>query len=813
MGDESAPTTLKGPPPGKPVNRKRHKSPLSRLVWTKIGVLVLGIFVVAIALLTGFGFPALAHLRLRAALVVDSPDAKNYDKWADTENYKKEDALWLYVWMWNLTNPEVVLAGGVPNYQEVGPYRHLTYNRAVNTEFYDDGNEVSYVQCIATFEEKPDKDSKDHFCNMHNETITMLNPYFISASRAAGADANLLGAATSAMLDSVVGQFTGTAFQDAVCGVAAASLLPKAKSDTVARVGERAFLKYWANATEDDATYPQNMRVSVKTPSMITVARATAAWDSAEAYSFCNAETRSKGVYEWVNAALDDAAARSDLQKATGMTATQVDLVADWLLLYAQVYGAPVVLAKYGVSELVDTGYLQWGSGSVLGGSIIDGTSKSCVPEFAVWSERVAQQSQTISVNQCKLLFESNYSITTTANMASFVALVKAQNWQVVNARYGLSPQTAAALAQYISYVNTCMVGPAFQSALANGGGLVATRTAEQWLWGTTNGVPYPDPLLKLLGVSTPRKFFNNDTTAENAITRNSRLRRKTGKDDLDNINYVFSRNDAEYVQWGVPIRVEGHDGARWPPYEDHPKSARLQLWNDDYKRPVELVYYDAYTLDNGLETHRYYSPGTAREINATFYNFIEGLVNLTNLNNGVPLFSSLPHLSGGAEMWMSNFTSNMIPDEEKYTTLFGVHSFSGITVYLNQMTQLNVMYDDNTAALCNTYYPNVQSDLLYPLWWSRKKSPHITTKVTEKLQMVEAFVDGGEEILIIATTGGIVIIIIGGVLLIAWVAYKLQKRHNKAKRLAYELEMQTASSSSPIPEPPPVSVPPDTQV
>lgn len=99
--------------------------------------------VFVVTLMVGIITPFLVHSMLekeiKKQIVVDSPKSPGYDSWVNNTT-PNSPPIWLNFYLFNVTNPAEVIAGGIPTVVEVGPYSYREYNVYFDVNFLDGGN-------------------------------------------------------------------------------------------------------------------------------------------------------------------------------------------------------------------------------------------------------------------------------------------------------------------------------------------------------------------------------------------------------------------------------------------------------------------------------------------------------------------------------------------------------------------------------------------------------------------------------------------------------------------------------------------------
>eukprot|EP01106_Pelomyxa_sp_JSP_P000248 TRINITY_DN1036_c0_g1_i5.p1 TRINITY_DN1036_c0_g1~~TRINITY_DN1036_c0_g1_i5.p1 ORF type:complete len:501 (+),score=156.13 TRINITY_DN1036_c0_g1_i5:218-1504(+) len=391
----------------------------------------------------------------------------------------------------------------------------------------------------------------------------------------------------------------------------------------------------------------------------------------------------------------------------------------------------------------------------------------TAIPEFSVYAKRIRNATVSLTLQQTKGLLEGSLALTSATNLGNFQMQAASGGIATIAATYNITVAVATHLVYYIRSVTTDFVNPKLAACYAIGGGLIATRTAEEWLFGTNHGAVYYDPFLALLGVSSQRKFFFNDTI-DGAIAHGIRFGRFTGKDDISKVAQLRERNNQTHWAWATPVAINGTDGTRYEPLFDAVADVgarpTLPMWNEDFRRPVTLAFVRMETI-RGADVAVYTSVTENRAVNPQFWNYVRGFVNFTSLYANTPMFGTWAHFTGvGSEDWISNFTadSEFEPDVEKYTSYFYVDPFSGLVVGVKLMSQVNIYLSPSSAALfTSATNSKVQRNTFYPLFWFNK-TQMMTEAQAGKVKLLPALIKGGTVSLAVLLTVGLAALLVG---------------------------------------------------
>eukprot|EP01105_Mastigella_eilhardi_P011632 TRINITY_DN267_c0_g1_i1.p1 TRINITY_DN267_c0_g1~~TRINITY_DN267_c0_g1_i1.p1 ORF type:complete len:839 (-),score=185.94 TRINITY_DN267_c0_g1_i1:1428-3944(-) len=680
------------------------------------------------------------------------------------------------MYLFNVTNAEGVLRGERPVVRECGPYSFKLYTMWLNATFSNKNKHVTLLtRSIYVF------DKERGGPNPFTDRVTLLNLWYLAYIGATGSEANLLVLMTGGVLASINTQLTSEAFQMQVLLATAATMVDTVRTTVVSSAYGTSFYGIWANYTVDPPSFPSNMRVAAVTgaPSGLSYAEALRLWDCSSSVSFCNTN---KGATLWATAASGDTAAASAIITATGISTAELSAVAAWFMNYVSNSATPYVLSTYGISQLADIGYVQFGYGTPLGGvSVSDLTGLAAPLEIAIWASRSMHTTFTLSVAKSKSILAGAYSLGTPSNLVMFSTLVQAGNFTTVASLWGGLTSTEATVVLSFA-LQSCLPNfavPALQQVEAEGGGLFSTRTAGQWMFATNaDGTPYADPLVSLLlGTNTAWGLVGNDTTVATALARNSTQTFNTGKKNLKDMWQTVAYNGVSNLTfWQQPVKVEGTDGTRFKPFLTSTGSLdKPKVYSNDLKRPMTM-YYRKTIKRHGIKLYRYDvdRDGLKRD-NDTYNQNIAGFFNMTAQPStmGAPVFASAPHfLYVPDETWLNNITGMSDPDEDLHATYTAIEPLCGNTMEAKSRLQLNIYLDQSwTDVRLGTLHTGITPRSMIPVYWTDKWGGISEDDANDYKDKVLSVDDMAQVILLACVISGTVLLIVGLTLLALWLA------------------------------------------
>jgi len=312
--------------------------------------------------------------------------------------------------------------------------------------------------------------------------------------------------------------------------------------------------------------------------------------------------------------------------------------------------------------------------------------------------------------------------------LGEFLELVQANDFTSIAALWNVDATKAVCFAYYIqTVIIPDAVIPQLNATYQAGGGLVVTRTVNEWLFTAQ------DPLLTLLGQPNGTSFVGNTTvTPAEAATRNyTYYRIYTGSNDL--YWSLMPYNDGvELPFWRNNVSITGYNGSQFLVNgaidDENPGGHPLLLWNDLINRSIPFQNIGSDTWDG--VTVRYLTltddalaSETANPVNADYYATYTGLVNKTSNPPYIPLYLSLPDFHTVELAVTQNVTiiDNIFIDYDpsvklsrhRLSLFLLVEPTLGTTVWGNLPVQVNLQYGPTA-----TFYPKVMPGFA-PIYWN----------------------------------------------------------------------------------------------
>lgn len=651
--------------------------------------------------------------RMDDYLIVDSPNAEQFDYWAGGSDQKNQ--YYLVINMYNLTNPAAVQLGATPNYQIVGPYMYRRYRQSVNVSFPEDGKFIQYSDYINyVFDANASGNGLSD-----TDTVTNINPVYIGALMQAtlpgpnSAEANMLFGAVGGLFSGITGYFTGPFISLYTSYKLPAYFIPIMNStieelNATSADPTSAFIDMWRGAVAPVGNWTGLSLSYNGTQSDISFSTAQSLLDPTNPYSLMNGSPAA--AWAW-DQALTNATLASVLTSAFNLTASQLTLIWNWRVsTFGPVWMYPDFFNLYQLGQLSDLGWVQWGSGTPLGGQSVsalfpDFTSLGFFTQTELMSAAATWQEWKNIMNPVNGLQNLNMF----QMFGGYVNMLN-NNFSAGNfAPWQMNPTTAVVMFGYSAGLVGAQLIPNIYRYEGSSGGLFVTRSISEWTFNCD------DYLLDLLKQTPPICSFkvNNTVFPPNVIY--------SGKSDISMIDmYVSWQNQTQVFGWQSPLNVSGHTqlGQFEPENYDH---VPLSVWQDDLVRTVFLNYNGSSQVE-GIDTDRY-----VLDFNSTFgpsefyYQSTNGLANVSAFENGSPVMLSLWNMLyvPNATEWVQGLNQT---NEFYDNTVIDVEPITGKTIQSRKRMQVNVNVPPNNDVWFTNFTSIVgnngafTSGIVYPL-------------------------------------------------------------------------------------------------
>ncbi|MCY3415128.1 MAG: hypothetical protein INQ03_25980 [Candidatus Heimdallarchaeota archaeon] len=370
--------------------------------------------------------------------------------------------------------------------------------------------------------------------------------------------------------------------------------------------------------------------------------------------------------------------------------------------------------APYGVSTWDDVAYLQWATPYVSGVSLFKlQPSLGFFPELWTHARNVSESPYEFTLAKAKAVLTGTYSLLDSTNAGMFLVLAGsgASGLTQINTLWGLNATDVGALAAWLQYLMAGPITAVLTPVFAAGGGLITTRTVNEWLW------DYSDPLLEFLvangqDLDTSANFFGNDTSEDDAREGLSNTY-NTGKNDINKVGQYIKYQESTTVDvWASSEHVRGTGGTQFAPDVD--EADTLVAWVGDLLRAVDFVYQSDVVVE-GIDLLKFVlaakTLGSSAEYaeNAKYYQGVKGLGNMTAAI-GAPLFLSKPHFLDGAG-YLSDL-AGVNPVRADHDTYLSVEPTSGAVFDARKRLQINL---DVTPS---NFFTTTVYDAFVPVIW-----------------------------------------------------------------------------------------------
>lgn len=659
----------------------------------------------------------IAQYELKGNLVLSSTSSKGYEDWV--EGTAQRNPNYYYYYMWNITNIDQVLASGAkPIYAEVGPYvyRYYWYNR--NASFSSDGNRVAY-NLIEDYVFLPSESAGDPTVDL----VTNINPAYVGMIQLAGAESQLILAATVVQIGQFIEFFT-TVFLDVVSSQYVPIVLDPLTQQIVqaiatqnqlsVAVAQEYFYSQWANATAVPPVMANWTNMIINQNTGISMSSAAQLFDPAQNMSLASNLTDS--FFTWYYADSNPSGPEASLLCTTfSLTPTQLNAVLAWrsssfIIKYVQPAVLDIVTQVYPSATWSDVGWLQFVNETFTDGQGVGQQYPDYFPQYAAGPIELGALldelsiTDQFSISQIKgLLVGPNGILNSLENFAVFGAL--AQNFSADDAPFlelwGITHAYASDFLAYMGVTGQVYTSPLVLGWVNSGSGLITTQTVDFWLWRCN------DPLLNFLTGPSACGLQNNDTVQPVSEIW-------TGNDNITKINtYTYWRNQSYVDYWATPVKVSGAtDNGQFAPGVT--ANQTLYVWDENFIKTLTFNQNGNYEV-SGINTYIYIMDEGSFEQSILYTNTITGFANESASSQGVPIFLSNWDFYG-ADPKYGNL-SGMNPDVSDLTTLY-VEPTTGTTIKANMKVQINLYFQPGDAARLDvtTNWTKIADDYMFPL-------------------------------------------------------------------------------------------------
>ncbi|MFX0069604.1 MAG: hypothetical protein ACFFAO_00725 [Candidatus Hermodarchaeota archaeon] len=645
---------------------------------------------------------------------VPHPHNSEFEEWEDND-YDDAPKMYSTYYLWNLTNPNELLSGEKPIYEEVGPYKFREYKYKYDIEFNDDKSEVEYKE-YSKFVQVGGED-----ISLIN--ITNINPGFLgSVATAGGTDLQYNKLNFPFVLSQVKEEFNNI-FTNTVNEKLADDDFIRASLEDMLKDCTAFILPFipidvtqaFIECVGMDAI-KEFMRDGIPSPEEVFFEE----WANDYFPAFHGDYSILDDAASGVNALLMKQIINDiDCQAAqdTIITMQNAKLVDE----AGSIHGLGVDIdGQYGYLEgsesdlNISTAYAKEVDRFVKTYTIVVAWSTMDLPIY----ER--EGGSDLSYGQCLALWNKSNPNSLTgmdyeANKIWFDAAEgDIDSKDFLKAEFNINNAQLDYILKWINVSVETWVPNAIEYTI-NGwnSGVVTTRTAEEWLFcaNDTAIYNYMSYYNKDLNRAKVNIFDNcqNETEADDVKTKSQTV--KTGREDISKVGqYVEYDNEETIELWSDPEEVSGTNGMQFAPGVS--KDNNLETFQPDLMRVVEMEYKrDSEIYD--IDLLRFKMSGETFEANPDYYMNTQGLINLQPIEKyeGIEVRVSKPHFLD-ADYSVQTGVIGMNPDKGDHDTYIDVEPITGIVMNAKKRIQVNFELFTSDFFLTNI------SNVVVPIVW-----------------------------------------------------------------------------------------------
>eukprot|EP01113_Clastostelium_recurvatum_P019618 TRINITY_DN2314_c0_g1_i3.p1 TRINITY_DN2314_c0_g1~~TRINITY_DN2314_c0_g1_i3.p1 ORF type:complete len:757 (+),score=113.95 TRINITY_DN2314_c0_g1_i3:76-2346(+) len=647
---------------------------------------------------------------LKDYLVVDSFDAPFYNDWAG--GIEETNPYYEIYYMWNLTNAQDVGAGkDIPRYVQRGPYTYQRHRRNVNVSFLDDGNLARY-SVLRDYIFMPDRSN-----GTIEDIIVNINPAYVGIMSQAGG----LQAGITAAISPYLTRFI-TFFEKDFPRVYLAYLVPNTLQDVLvdgliasiedvlhdADASWDYFIKQWNEATSLPTTGNATLwRGFYGSALGLPLSAANSLWNQTITNSFLDSSANS--TWNWgqmMNGNLD----AGYLVDLFNITHDQARTVVSWYTNFTNELITPGVLSSNQINSTKALGYIQWGLASLLPAGVVDhyGTQLNLENPIELGLVSAVPDCSNMPADQVFSLFNI-YRIQDPLVLQAYLLAASVNDSN--GGAWGLSPHLSQCFYSYAVLVGAGFAEPDLEQIWQEeGNDMFATRTVDQWLWRCS------DAWLDMVSPTSSCSLqFNHTYYAPHTV--------KTGKDDFSQIGlYVKWRNQSEIVGvWKNTLPVTGYtESGQFKPFLGN--ADVMTSFDPDMVRPTPMNHVYNVSI-NGINAYRYQINSALYAPNPLFYQTLTGTMNVTAVNQDVPILLSAWDLLHVPAYITDGMLAGMnATTEEECGTNIDIEPTTGMVVQAMKRLQVNLYFPPNNSWFDNQLYPtpvgypNMKTGVIFPL-------------------------------------------------------------------------------------------------
>ena len=606
-------------------------------------VLILGIGMIPTNLLVNNMVQSEINQGIADQITVPDPDDEEaIDIWKEPHEAEGAPSSYTSYYMWNLTNPDEVLQGETPIYQEIGPYTFRVYTYKYNVKFSDDEEEVKYN----SYSRRDFRPGKSGVSLKLNDSIVNINPAYLGVLEEMGNEANLVKAMFPEILKEVKSNWE-VEFEKELAVNAQLQGLIKApwylgvQWNWTLPPTEGFFFNYWAN----------------------------------ESGSALNTTGTPQSPGYWLP------------------LGPLVMIIVVGTMTFSMRAGGDID-GRYGYAgtPLWD---LNISTGSRLVPSLLPDTYQADPTKPGIPSN--------ITLSQCKALWNitrPNSLLNGTPEIWYDAVEGDITSQDTLKSDFGLSD---AQLNMTLDWINVSLNGwlkNIAQWQINNwSSGLITTRAVEEWLFTANDTLVYQqDPARAAVNI------FSNIHNVSEAIEKGTdRYTIKTGKGDINEVGQRIEFNGQDEITiWAETFDVKGTGGTQFAPGIS--QDDELEVFSSDFMRTLEFDFHRTTSIYD-IELYQFKFDDGTFEPNPDYYMCIDGCANVYPCQ-GIPAYLSKPHFLDGDPILTSSVSGMKPNKEDHDTyfevePITGITMKGRTRMQVNFMTsQTDLWYPNITEAM-----------------------------------------------------------------------------------------------------------------
>lgn len=711
---------------------------------------------------------SVTNSQLRNFLIVDSAKAKGYNDWMQgnaLENYN-----YYVYYAFNITNLDDVLAGKDPIYEQLGPYyyQYIWYNK--NATWKDNGNIVEY-NLVEDYIFAPEMSNGDPT----KDIVTMFNPAFVTVLSTAGMDSSLMVIGTLPFIGSFINFCSGELLQ-----VISSQNSPSIIAQNVQSIysllapnfnnmaeAEQYFYKTWGGVGKpavEFLNYP-GMFPTVDNTSAIGASSVELLFSNTS-YSLIDNSTAS--IMTWYLASNNENGTEAQILQTTfSLTPSQLHAVLLWrnstfIPSYVQPSMMDMGRKYYPVSTWEDLGWVQFIYAGFTAPNMFWDIYGSYYPQFTQNYEFLFSK-YGIGIGQAKMLFTGPVGILSIPNFG-LISGVTNNDYSM----WGIESSQFFGIEGYMLSLAPLSSQTFITNAVNSGqSGLFMTQTLDYWLWRCS------DPIIEILmgpEVAYCGLQVNNSVQPPSSTY--------TGKDDITKLgSYNTWRNQSTVNYYKNSTDVYGWtDAGQFAPYVK--EGQLLYIWDESFAKTLEFYPVGPDQIYD-IDVIKYVLNESAFGVSELYTNTIEGFANITEVNQGAPIYLS------NFDFYLGNSSYGNYTGVNKSSTnrvFIRVEPNTGATLTADEPLQVNLYYPPAATNWWEIFdnYTQVKVDAMYPLIKAYQISS-ISEKRAQKLKNQLKFFQKPFNVGILwgIFSFGVVLFIVGFIMIVFGIKWRHQHSHD----------------------------------